>query len=801
MPTPYTFFKTALRNIRRRKITSLINVGGLSIGITVCVAIFLIIRFENSFDTFHEKRAQIYRIITRFDGSDGIGYSSGVPVPLIRTLPEAFPQLPAVAGVYGDEQTQIQVLGNSGSIVKKFKENRGVFFTAPSFFSIFDFKWLHGEPEKCLSDPNTAVLSRSIAEKYFGSWQAAVGKTIMRNNQQVFKITGVLEDPPVNTDFQFKIIASYPTLNSYVSTDWTTVNSNTMCYFLMPKNLSPEQMDKMLVPFVKKHKPADRLSDGHIVQHLSKVHFDAESGNFLARTASVNVLNTLTLVGMFILLIACVNFINLSTAQSISRAKEVGIRKVLGGNQLQLRLQFLAEAGFVVTAAVALSLLLAWLLMPGIGKVLEIPVAFQFDATLAIFLMCCLVLVSLLSGLYPAFVLSGFNPVKALKAKIEAQSNKGINVRKSLVVLQFVIAQMLIIGTLVVIKQMQYFDTAALGFDKTSVITLPIPSDSAGRSKIDYLKQELKKDPMIQSVSFSFAAPSDDGNWYSDFKFDGSDKNSRFGTNMKLADSDYLTTYSIPLVAGRNYRQSDTANEVVVNEEFVRKLGLTDPGQVLNKKLDFWDGSVIVTVVGVMKDFHTTSLENPIAPVLAGTAKNTYRICNVKLNLSDATSTLSRIEQLWNAAYPSFVFEYRFLDETIANFYRQERQLAKLFRIFSCIAVLLSCLGLYGLASLLAVQKVKEVGIRKVLGATVSQIVMLFSKEFLLLVMVAFLIAAPIAYYFMTGWLQEFTYRTELSWWIFVAAGLLTMVIALATISVHSVKAALQDPVKNLRTE
>ena len=790
-----------MRNIRRRKITTLINVGGLSVGITVCVAIFLIIRFENSFDKFHKKRAQIYRVITKFDGPDGVGYSSGVPAPMIRTLPEAFPQLPAIAGIYGDEQAQIQVLDQSGNITKKFKEDRGVFFTVPAFFSIFDYKWLAGDAAASLSDPNTAVLSRSTAERYFGTWQSAIGQTIVRNNQYNLKITGILEDPPTNTDFQFKVIASYPTLRSYTSNDWTTINSNTMCYFLMPDNMSPGQMDKMLIPFVNKNKPADKLNNKNVVQHLSQVHFDAEAGNFLGRTASQNVLNTLKLVGIFILLIACVNFINLSTAQSISRAKEVGIRKVLGGNRMQLRLQFLVEAALITAGAIVLSLLLTWLLMPVVGNVLQIPVALSFDASLTVFLLSCLLLVSLLSGLYPAFVLSRFNPIKALKATIEAQSSRGFNVRKSLVVLQFVVAQILIIGTLVVIKQMQYFDRAALGFDKSSVVTVPIPRDSAGRSKIDYLKQELKKNPLVQSLSFSFGAPSDDGNWFSDFKFDGSSKSTDFAANMKLADADYLSTYSIPLVAGRNYRESDTANEVVVNEELVRRLGLTDPNQVLNKKLDFWDGSVIVTVVGVMKDFHTASLENPIVPVLTGTAKNTYGICNLKLKLRDAKTTLAGIEQLWNTAFPSFVFEYRFLDETIANFYRQERQLADLFKIFSGIAVLLSCLGLYGLASLMAVQKVKEVGIRKVLGATVSQIVMLFSKEFVLLVFVAFLIAAPVAWYFMQDWLQEFTYRTELSWWVFVAAGLLTIFIALATISVHAVRSALQDPVKNLRTE
>jgi ABC-type antimicrobial peptide transport system permease subunit len=442
-----------------------------------------------------------------------------------------------------------------------------------------------------------------------------------------------------------------------------------------------------------------------------------------------------------------------------------------------------------------------WICLPYIRELLQIPVAMTFTLPVILFIVTCSVAVILLSGLYPAIVLSGYNAIDALKAKVQAQSKKGFNLRKGLIILQFVIAQALIIGTFVVLKQMHFFETATLGFDKTSVITIPIPNDSTGTSKINYLKESLLQQPQVKSVSFLYASPADDGNWYADFKFDHSLKNTDFGANMKWADADYLKTYNISLIAGRNYRIADTAGEVVVNEELIKRLGLKDPQDILNKELNFWDGEVIVKVVGVIKNFHTSSLEEPLSPIVVGNYKHMYGICNVKLGVTDSKETLSRIEKLWNTSFPSYVFEFRFLDQTIANFYRKERQLGELYKIFAGIAILLSCLGLYGLSSLLAVQKLKEVGIRKVLGATLTNILYLFSREFIILILLAFLIASPIAYYFLHEWLNDFTYRTNLSWWIFIAAGTIAMVVALVTISFHAVRAGLADPVKNLRTE
>jgi ABC-type antimicrobial peptide transport system permease subunit len=503
------------------------------------------------------------------------------------------------------------------------------------------------------------------------------------------------------------------------------------------------------------------------------------------------------------LLIACVNFINLSTAQAINRAKEISIRKVLGSNKSQLGLQFFSETTLITTGAVIVAILLVLVSLPFIKSVLNLPLSFNIrqNPQILLFLLGITISVIFLSGFYPALILSKFNPVTALKSKFNAGRSKGISLRRGLVVLQFVIAQALIIGTFIIVKQMNYFQNASLGYDKETIITVPFPPDSLGRTKLDALKEGLLQRPEIRNVSFSFAPPSNDGNWYSDFKFNNSSKNTEFAANLKWADADYITTYKLPLVAGRNYVKADTAREVLVNEELLKNLGITNSQEAINKEINLWDGGVKASIVGVVKNFNSQSLQEAMAPVIIGNYKNTYRLINLKLQPQNIQNTLAYIEKLWTQTYPDHVYEYQFLDERIAAFYTQERQLSQLYKIFAIIAVFLSCLGLYGLASFMAVQRIKEVGIRKVLGATVGNVVYLFTKEFMWLIGIAFLIAAPLAWYFMNGWLQDFAYRIDISWWIFLIAGLLSLLIALITVSSQAITAAITNPIKSLRTE
>jgi ABC-type antimicrobial peptide transport system permease subunit len=348
---------------------------------------------------------------------------------------------------------------------------------------------------------------------------------------------------------------------------------------------------------------------------------------------------------------------------------------------------------------------------------------------------------------------------------------------------------------------MNYFQTASMGFDKEAILTVPIPSDSTGRTKSNYLKEALLQHSDIKSVSFSFTPPSNDGNWYSDFKFDRAAKNVDFSANLKWADADYINTYKLKLIAGRNYATGDTANEFVVNEELIKKLGITNAQEAIGKELNFWDGQVKAPIVGVIKNFNSQPLQQAMSPVVLANNKSVYKFINLKLQPKNINQTIAGIEKLWTSVYPNYVFEYQFLDERIAIFYRQEKQLSDLYKIFACIGIFLSCLGLYGLSSFMAVQRVKEVGIRKVLGATIQNVVYLFSKEFIILISIAFVIASPIAWYFMHEWLKDFAYPIDISFWIFIIAGAASLLIALITISFQAIKAALSNPIKSLRTE
>lgn len=798
------YFKTAFRNLWRNKNFTVINVAGLAVGIAVCLCIFLVIQFELSFDNFHTKKDRIYRIITEQQNADGARPTSGVPFPLPKAMNNDFSSMVSTA-VYSDRDDQIIIPDeDNGQTVKKIKEEQGVFFAEPSFFKIFDLPLLAGEYAS-LKDPNTALLTKATAEKYFGDWHKAIGKTIKRNNEQLLKITGILDDVPENTDMQIKILASFNTLKEQFAAnadDWHSVASNYCCYVLLPEGMTATAMNTQLAALTKKYNEdkADRTKLR--LQSLSDIHYNEDIGNFLDRRISKSLINTLWLIAAFILLIACVNFINLSTAQAFNRAKEVAVRKVMGSSRQQLRVQFFSETSLITLTAILLSVFLVMMGLPYISSILELPlhISFTKNPTILLFLLLIAVIVILLAGFYPALILSRFNPVTALKSKVAAGKTKGISLRRGLVVFQFVVAQALIIGTIILVMQMNYFRNYSMGFDKEAIVNIAFPDDSTARAKLDYLKNKLLAIDGVKNASFSYASPADNGNWSSNFHFDHAEKETDWNANLKWADADYIKTYSIPLVAGRNLNPSDTVREFLVNETLLKRLGIKDPQQALNKEIDLW-GEMKYSIVGVVKDFNAMSLRQGLVPVLITTAKNFYSTAGIKLDTKNMSGTLKNVEALWNETYPDFVYEQKFLDAKIENFYGQENKLSKLFTIFAALAIFLSCLGLYGLASFMAVQKTKEVGIRKVLGASVNNIIFLFSKEFLLLIGIAFLVAAPLAWYFMHGWLQDFVYRINISWWIIALAGLIAVAVAMITISFKAIKAAVANPVKSLRTE
>ncbi|HVS91620.1 MAG TPA: ABC transporter permease [Mucilaginibacter sp.] len=803
------YFKVALRNLMRNKGYATINVTGLAIGIAACLLIFLIVQFETSFDTFHSKRNSIYRVVTASKGPNGLDLGSGVPFPTSEALRIDYPQIKEVAAIinYGGQYS----VGTAGSKqgVKKFKEDNA-YYCEPQFFDIFDFDWLAGDRKTALTEPKTAVLTEDEADKFFGDWHNAIGKVIRYNNQTDFKVTGILKNFPANTDFPTKIMMSYATMRQKGSdfygnmNDWVSIYGSHFVFVVLPSGLSVAQFNQDLAAFVKKHKPAEYVKQGMQLQPLSDMHYNTKVGIFTHNPFSKELIKAISLIGIFLLVIACVNFINLATAQAVNRSKEVGIRKVLGGNRTQLILQFLSETFIIAILAVVIAIAIALGVMAALNQLLEIKLTgtMLYQPVVIAFIIGTLISVTLLSGFYPAMVLSGFNPITALRNRIAAGKASGISLRRALVVLQFCIAQVLVIGTLVIIYQMNYFRNKSLGFDKDAVMTVPIPNDSVNLLKLPALRNQILQQPGVKDVSFSFTSPSDYNSWSSDFKYNNSPKKTDFDASLKWADAEYFNLYKLQFVAGQPYRKSDTITGYVVNETLLHKLGVKDPKEAIGKYINLWDDKTkYARIVGVVKDFNIASLKNAIQPVLMSSWKAVYQEINIKIQPAGINHTLASVEKIWNNTFPDGMYEYQFLDDKIASFYKSDDQLSMLYKIFAGIAIFISCLGLYGLVSFMAVQRTKEVGIRKTLGASVGHIVYLFSKEFTLLIIIAFIVSAPVGYYFMHKWLQDFTYKIDIGPGIFILAIIVSVIIAWATVGYKAIKAALANPVKSLRSE
>jgi predicted permease len=802
-----SFFKMAVRSLLRNKTYALINVFGLAVGVASCLLMFLLIRFELSFDTFQSKRDRICRVVTNFQGPSGVRYSSGVPFPVADALRSEDPQLEKVADLYAVEETQMSVPHEEGGgMEKKFKELRGVFYAEVEIFDILDFTWLAGNPGSALALPQNAVLTRETAQRYFGDWKNAMGRIILFKNREAFTISGIVEDYPANSDFPFKVLLSEGSIKNRqkeMFKDWVSVSGTHNCYVLLLPGISTSELDAFLASLVNAHKPAEYRNDRLVSQRLADVHFDDRYGTFSGRTFSRELITGVALVAVFLLITACVNYINLATAQAVNRSREVAVRKVLGGGRIQLMVQFLSETAVITFLAVLAAIAIAEIALPFLDGLLEVPLHLSLfgDPGAVAFLVAVSVAVTMLSGSYPALILSGFDPMTALRSKATTGLVGGITLRRALVVLQFTIAQVLIVGMLVVVSQMDFFRNASLGFDKESLVTVPVPNDSLSLSRIDVLKSRLLERAGISGVSFSTFSASDDSHWISDFMFDRSTKNTDFNANLKWADADFFKTYNIPFVAGRPYQQSDTVREFVVNEALVRKLGLSSPQEILGKQIRFWNGQLRAPVVGVVKDFQQAPLRRPLAPVVLGCWKDTYQLINIKLRPGPPQRTLAAIKQLWNETYPDYVYEYQFLDKKIDQFYREENRLSQMFKIFAGIAIFISCLGLYGLVSFIARDRTKEVGIRKVLGASVGSIILLLSREFAVLVGIAFVVAAPIGYYVMNAWLESYAFRIHIGVDLFLIAILSTVILAWLTVGYQAVRAATANPVDALRYE
>ncbi len=796
------YLKTALRNLWRQKGSTILNLSGLALGITSSLILFLLVRHMSSYDTYHSKRDRIYRVVTETDGNTGKNHTSGVPPVLPEAFRNDFPEAEEV--IFTSYQNGgLVTLPESTGGPRRFVEDHGIVYTQSNFFKIFDRKILAGDATKGLDEPNQAIISNKLALKYFGR-EEVIGEALAFDKKE-YKITAVMEDFPTNTDFPFELMLSYITIRKEREENgWHGIWSDEHCYFLLRPEASIAELERRMPEFGKKYLGDDALHEAFALQSFSEIHFDDRYGNYNYNTVSRGMLSALAVIAIFLIVTACINFINLSTAEAIKRSKEVGIRKSLGSTRNQLIAQFLGEAGLVTLFAMILALLCTQLGLSFLNPFLDLHLALNFlsDIGLWVFVVAISITVAGLSGLYPSFVVSSFNPITAMKNRIGNKNSSGFNLRRALVVLQFSISQFFIIGTIVLISQMNYFQTKDLGFHKEAIVTMPIPEQektTAGveSSKMRTLREEISRTPGVELASLSNTPPSSGSVSGTSFTIEGNEK--EFESQVKLVDRNYLDLYGLKLVAGENIQDLDTAQGFLVNEKLTTMVGYKDPNDIIGKKIKLWGKTLPVT--GVVKDFHTVSLHNPIEATAMFNRIRFYQTISVRINPLNMHETIGKIQQKWEAAYPEFIFSYKFLDEEIRQFYEREEKLSMLLTIFTSIAIFIGCLGLFGLATFMTNQKTKEIGVRKVLGASVESIVILFSKEYVKLIFIGFACSAPIAFYVMNQWLSDFAYKITIGPTIFLIGLALTFFIAIVTVGYRSLRAATVNPVDSLRSE
>lgn len=788
------YFKIAFRNLWRHRVFSFINIMGLTVGMTACLLIFIYVRFELSYDRFHPKADRIYRIVADIK----------TPTETLPSLGPAWAVPGHIKFDFSDVEAFTRVapenlLFRKGDI--KFNEANSIWADS-AFFQIFGFKLLKGDPRTALKEPFSVVMSASTAKKYFGKGDP-MGQTILiTSDGSPATITGIMQDMPENTQVKGDVLVSMTTITTKfakgIDDQWS--NYSPWAYILLKSGTDAKALEKKFPAFLEKWSGKEMKELQMFVtlklEKLKEVYLYSSRGDSLGSIRNVYIFS---IIALFILIIACINFINLTTARASERAKEVGIRKVAGAVRPQLARQFLGESIVICFIAFLLTLGLSALLLPSFNQLAgkTISTGIFHDGSLVVLLLGAGIVIGLLAGIYPAFVLSSFKPIDVLKGRF-ATGNKGSILRKGLVITQFAISTALIIGTIIVYTQMSYMRNRELGFNKDQVLVVETKSEK----KRGALQEAVSRLTNVKTSALSGSVPgSDHPGAYSEVENVNGDLQI---TNLDLyfVDFDYIPLYNLKMVAGRAFSReykTDSGQAMILNEAAVRMLGYHSPHQAIGKRFKQWghEGRII----GVIQDFHYKSLQTPIKPLSIRMDFNNTTLLSVKVNAANIQKTIASIEKEFKTIIPNRPFSYYFLDEFFDRQYRNEERFGRLFLNFAVLAIFISCLGLLGLASYSTMQRTREIGIRKVMGASVSNIINLLSKDFLKLVVISFFIAAPVAWYFMHKWLTDFAYRTSISWWIFAMAGVLAILIAVVTISVQAFRAAVANPVKSLRTE
>ncbi|KEO75687.1 ABC transporter permease [Anditalea andensis] len=803
-----TYFKIAWRSLFRSKWIGVINISGLIIGITAALMLFLVVRYELSYDKFHTHFSQIYRIVTHDNYENITDYTSGVAYPVPDALMADKLNFKEVVPVISHHDVQVNILKeNSVDHLEKYKTGQ-LFFSTSAYPLLFDLEFKAGSAD-LLDQPDNVLLTQSEADRFFGSWETAQGKVLQLTNGVTLMVGAVVADIPENSNFKFDIMVSYETLRShkdefgYDLEEWGSTGSNFQVYVLMDQDEDLNVAQTQLEGFSKKFFEGRGTSvRTHHLQAMSDIHFDPIFEPLSGKLIRKSTIQTLIIVGIFILIMASINFVNLSTSQSIGRSKEIGVRKVMGSSTFQIAVLSFGETFLTVVIASLMSFGLAHILLPFLDKIADVPDTISFlNPDILLFMFSLVLILTLLSGFYPALIISKFQPVKALKTRFLAAEIGGVSIRRSLVVLQFAIAQILMIGTVIAIRQMNLIQDTDLGFNKEAIYFIEVPSDNHNNVRIEGFKQELLTISGIKGASLASDVPSSGNNSASNFYFDNKNEDVTFPAFLKFADAAYFDLYEMEFSAGQGYPLSDTIRNVVINEAMARKLLIPSPEEAIGKTIRLGGSGNWVPITGVVKDFTVNSLREEIKQLVITTEKSNYSQVAVRLDNTSDKSTMSAIQDKFTKIYPEQIYSAGFLDESIAAFYESEQKLALVYKIFAVLAILISCIGLYGLVSFMVGQKVKEIGIRKVLGASITQITVMLSKEFILMVVLAFLIAIPLAYFMVQEWLASFAYKTPISIGLFLSVMVMSLLITAFTVGSKAIRAAMANPVDSLTDE
>jgi len=789
------YLSLAFKNFRKQKMFSLINILGLTVGITCCMLIFLFIMNEFSYDKFHKNGKNIYRVYR-------VGNTNGEHRAIPWVSP---PYAKALLTDYPDAvQQTLRVMPDNDLVTYKnvsFNEKK-IYLVDSNFFTFFSFRLLKGNPATVLNDPLSIVMTASAARKYFGN-EDPIGKVVDFNKKMQLKVTGIAEDVPVNSHLDFDMVV--PTSN-WRNEPWFNQwpNNGLFVYLQLNPAVHPDQLQKQFPAFMDKYLGKFYRENGFkmdlIMKPLNGIYFEGENPFDDVKHGSKKMVYIFMSIAVLILVIACINFMNLATARATDRSKEVGLRKVLGAVRRQLTLQFIFESFLFATIASVLALLLLQAIMPAYSGFLGYKLPSYWNNPWSyIFIAGVIITVGILAGSYPALLLSSFSPIESLKGKLNV-GKQGAFFRKALVVFQFGISVLLIISVTVVMKQMHYVRNTDLGFNKQQTMIVRLDNGTIWNKKIEF-KHQLEADPAIASVSVMTGEP---GGFHDTYGFEAEAKpGEKLNLNTEFADFEYAKTLGLKVIAGRDFSPqypTDSTQSVIINHAAANLLGYT-PQQAIGKWIKSTADSNRRTIVGVVEDYHYASLKQTIGPLVISTKKDDRRLALIKLNTSQLKQATERIKKIYNNNAPDFPFEYSFLDERFDQLYKAEIKQESLLSVFSVIAICIACLGLFGLASYTALKRTKEIGVRKVLGSSVENIVLLLSKDLLKPVLLGTIIAVPVGYYAMQKWLEGFAYRISVHWWLFAMAAMIAVLIALITVSVQAIKAALANPVKSLRTE